>query len=196
MKVDLLDTQRLTHGFAKVDRMHLRHELFEGGMSPPLCREVLNKPAAVGVMLYDPVADACVMIEQFRPGAWLAGHNPWLLEIVAGMIEGGEAPEDVARRESVEETGVSIGALEFIGGYFPSPGSSTEFLHLYAARVDSTTAGGIHGLPQEGEDIRVVVLTLADLEERLTQGRIDNAAAMIAIQWLLLHHDNLRSRWL
>lgn len=196
MKVELLDTQRLTDGFAKVDRVQLRHELYKGGMGALLSREVLMRAPAVGVMLYDPVADACVMIEQFRPGAWLAGRNPWMLEIVAGMIEPGEAPEEVARREALEEAGVTVGALEFICEYFPSPGSSTEYLVLYAARVDSKAAGGIHGLPEEGEDIRVTVLTLAELTDRLKQGRIDNAAALIAIQWLLLHHADLQSRWL
>ncbi len=194
-KVDIISITRLTDGFAKIDRLVLRHQLHNGGISIPFQREVLRRPPAVGVILYDPVADACVMIEQFRPGPWLAGHPAWTLEIVAGMIEPGEDPATVARREALEEAGVVIEDLTYLFGYFPSGGASSEYLRLYVARVDSTHLGGIFGVVEEGEDIKVCVLPLTDLQQRLQNGQLDQAVSIIAVQWLLLNRDAMRQQW-
>lgn len=195
-QAELISSERLTDGFAKIDRLVLRHELYRGGFGLPIQREMLMRGPAVGLILYDPVADACVMIEQFRSGPWVAGREPWMLEIVAGMIEPGEPPEDVVRREAIEEAGITVGAVEFLFDYFVSPGSTTEYLALYLGRADVTTVGGVHGLAEEGEDIKVVVITVDDLRQQLEAGALGNATSIIAMQWLLLHRDDIRARWL
>src|SRR3546814_20224295 len=112
---------------------------------------------AAALLLYEPARDAVVLIGQFRPGAYAAGVNPWLVEVVAGIIEAGETPADVVQREAVEEAGCSVTALHPIGTFFITPGGSSETVALYCVRTDSSGAGGINGLAHEHVDIRVVV---------------------------------------
>ena len=190
--VEVLSHETLFQRYCRLDLYVLKHRLFAGGQSAPVYREVLERGHAVAVLPYDPVTDSVVLIEQFRPGAYAAGLNPWLVEVVAGIVEDGETPEAVARRELLEEAGVTAQELHPIHDYLSTPGLCSETVTLYWARVDASGAGGIHGLPEEGEDIRVLVVPFEELKELLAQGRINNATALIAVQWLLLHRDSLR----
>jgi len=183
-------------GFFRLDRYRLQHDLFAGGTSPVITRELLERGRAAAVLPYDPVRDSVVMIEQFRIGAIRSEHGAWLLEFVAGIIEDGEKPEDVVRREALEEAGCELGELVPVARYLPSPGGSTEELYLYCGRVDAGGAGGIHGLDEEAEDIRVHVYSFDKAMDLLERGRIDSAAPIIALQWLALHRERLRRRWL
>ena len=194
-RVDI-ETHEVCHdGFFRLERFSLRHTLFDGGMSPPLARELFERGHAVAVLPYDPVHDAVVLIEQFRIGALEREGGPWLLEIVAGVIDGDESPEAVARREAVEEADLHLGRLEKICRFYVSPGGTSESIHLYCGEVDSPGAGGIHGLAEEGEDIRVFAEPLDDALERLAAGEIDSASPVIALQWLALNRMRLRREW-
>lgn len=194
--VELLERRTAYRGFARLDVLALRHRRFAGGMGPVIKREVLIRPAGVGVIIYDPVRDLVLLVEQFRIGALTAGlDSPWQLEIVAGLVDAGESPEDVARREAVEEAGVVLGRTEFLFDFLMSPGSSNERFHLYVAEADLSAAGGVHGLPGEGEDIRVVVCTATRVLEALATGRITNAPALLALYWFRQNRDRLRSDW-
>jgi ADP-ribose pyrophosphatase len=164
-------------------------------MSPPIRREVYDRGHVSAVLLYDPDRDAVVLLEQFRIGAHLAGMPAWQTEAVAGMIDADETPEGVARREAREEAGIEVGELLPIARYLVSPGAITEAVSLFCGRVDSRGAGGIHGLPEEGEDIKVEVVPADRLAAMLAEGTIANALTIIAVQWLLLHHDEVRRRW-
>jgi ADP-ribose pyrophosphatase len=191
-----IETRETCHdGFFRLERIRLRHGLFGGGSSPPLTRELFERGHAVAVLPYDPVRDAVVLIEQFRVGALERPGGPWLTEIVAGIIDPGEAPEAVARREAGEEAGLEVAALESIGRVYLSPGGSSETVRLYCGQVDAGAAGGIHGLADEGEDIRVEVASFDDALARVADGRIDSAAPVIALQWLALNRERLRRRW-
>lgn len=193
--VEIIERQTCFQGFYKLERLRLRHRQFAGGMGPVLSRELFVRHDAVCVLPYDPQRDAVVLIEQFRVGALEKSANPWLLELVAGLIDKAEEPEEVARREAEEEAGLTLGALWPITRYFPSPGGSDEFVHLYLGRCDSEGAGGIHGLEEEGEDIRVHVLPLEDALAAVRDGRIGNAASIIALQWLALNRAEVRGLW-
>jgi ADP-ribose pyrophosphatase len=182
-------------GFYKLDKVFLRHELFNGGMSKQISRELFVRHDAVCVLPYDPARDELVLIEQFRVGAVGKVDNPWLIEMVAGLIDKDEKPEEVAHREADEEAGLQIEALWPINKYFPSPGGSDEYVHLYLGRCSSEGAGGLHGLEEEGEDIRVKVWAFEDALQAVRDGKIINAAAIIAIQWLALNRDEVRGLW-
>lgn len=127
-------------GYFKLDVYHLQHDKFDGSKSNVLRREVLERGHAVAVLPYDPVRDQVILIEQFRPGAISVHHHDpempvWLVEIVAGIIEDGETPEDVARRETLEEAGCTItGSLELISHHYVTPGCSSETVTMYTAR--------------------------------------------------------------
>ena len=193
--VELLEKSESYSGFFRINRYRLRHRLFAGGWSGAIEREVFERGHAVGVLPYDPVADSVVLIEQFRIGALVAGMSPWLIEVVAGIAEEGEAPEEVARRETLEEAGLEIQALIPMCRYLVSPGGSSESVRLYCGRVDSRRAGGIHGLAEEHEDIRVDHLPYGEAMHLLEEGLVTNSVSLIALQWLALHRDRVRAAW-
>ncbi|WP_370279674.1 NUDIX domain-containing protein [Pontibacterium sp.] len=182
-------------GFFEMHKLHLSHACFAGGRVE-ITRELFVRGEAVCVLLYDPAKESVVMIEQFRVGALDHPRSPWLLELVAGIVEQGETCEEVAHREADEEAGATLTELVPITRYLVSPGGTNEWISLYCARVDSAQMGGVHGLETEGEDIRVQVLPCKQVFEMVAEGRIDNAPSIIALQWLQLNRDDLNQRWL
>ncbi|MEH6650786.1 MAG: NUDIX domain-containing protein [Motiliproteus sp.] len=190
--VELLQRERAFDGFFKLDRLQLRHALFDGGWSEPITRELFVRDDAVCVLPYDPGADAVLLIEQFRVGALDDQRSPWLLELVAGIVEPGETPADVAHREADEEAGAKLLALEPICHYHVSPGGSNETIHLLCGLIDSRGLGGHYGLAHEGEDIRAMVVSREQAYRAVTDGTINNAATIMALQWLQLNHLRLQ----
>lgn len=193
--VKLLSQRDLYKGFFRMTEYRFKHRLFEGGWSEEVKREVFERGNAGVLLAYDPKRDEVVLIEQIRIPAYETSETPWLLEVVAGMVEQGESPEDVVRREAQEEAGVVVGRCEPIVSYLSSPGGTSERMHVYVGEVDATTAKGIHGLACENEDIRVHVVSREQAYCWVEEGVIDNAASVIALQWLQLHHIALRERW-
>lgn len=193
--VDIQQRRVVYQGFFKMHQVQLRHKKFEGGWTPVLNRELFERPPAVGVLLYDPYKDTVVLIEQFRIGALEASEGPWLLELVAGIVESGEEPEKVAHREAMEEAGIEIMDMEYICEYYSSPGGSSEKLTLFCGGVDSTDVGGVHGLAHEGEDIWVQVFSRAEAWKALQENYINNASTIIALQWLQMNWQRLQEKW-
>ena len=194
--VEIISKETVFKGYFQVDRYRLRHRTFAGGWTDEMVREVFERGHAVVVLLYDPERDQVALIEQFRPGAYAAGWHPWLIECVAGIIEEGEHPDDVARRETREEAGSDPTDMIQVGDYLVTAGGSSESCRLYCARVDASTIAGLHGLANEGEDIRVMVVETAEALAMVRDNRINNAMAVLAIQWLVLEKDTVRARWL
>jgi len=193
--VELLGRDVVYDGYFRLDRYRLRHRQFAGGLGPVLTREILERGRVAAVLPVDPVRDRVVLIEQFRPGAWAADRDPWLVECVAGVIEPGETPEALARREALEEAGCVVTDLVPIATFLTSPGATTETVRLFCGRVDSEGVGGLHGLAGEGEDIRVTAMPVEDAVALLDEGRIVNAKTIIALQWIARHYDSLKTRW-
>jgi ADP-ribose diphosphatase len=194
--VEIVEATTPFERFLRIDTIRFRHRMFSGEWSTDNTYDVLRRGAAVAVALYDPDRDAVVLIEQFRLAALLAGSFPRQLEVVAGLVDADETPEMVAFRETREETGLALsGELIPIQRYLPSCGASDESVYLFCARVDSSTAGGVHGSTDEGEDIRTVIKTIAEIEALLDSGAIENGHTLIALYWLLRHRAELRARW-
>jgi ADP-ribose pyrophosphatase len=182
-------------GFFRVARYFFRHTLFKGGRSDVICREVFERGHAGAVLPYDPQRDEVVLIRQFRAGAYVAGHHPWTWEAVAGIIEEDETAEAMVRREAVEEASLTVGDLLPIGKVMLTPGACSESCQIFLGRVDTAGAGGVFGLAAEGEDILVKVMPYADALAMLERNELDNAVAVIAMQWLALNRDRVRERW-
>ncbi|MCH7888141.1 MAG: NUDIX domain-containing protein [Proteobacteria bacterium] len=182
-------------GHFRLERHRVRFRLFAGGWSEVVEREVFERGHAAAVLLYDARLDRVVLVEQFRAPAVDAPGGPWLLETVAGIIEAGETAEAVVHREAMEEAGCAVGELVRIGEVLPSPGGCTERLTLYCGRVDAAAAGGIHGLAEDGEDIRVVTMSADEAMAAVADGRIRAANAVIPLQWLALNRERLRAAW-
>ncbi len=202
--VEIESLETVFSGFFRVDSYTLRHRLFAGGQSGPVRREVFERGHAVAVILYDPDSDVVILIEQFRVGAFAAVRSephlrtsiaPWLLEVVAGIIDEGETPDEVARREAMEEAGCEVLELEPVCRFLLSPGVTSESISLFCGRVRADGVGGIHGLDAEQEDIRVLAVPAAEVFRLLEEGRFVNATALVAMQWFRLNHETLRRRW-
>jgi ADP-ribose pyrophosphatase len=194
--VEIIQQDTPFQGFFRVDRLTLRHRLYRGGWSAPLKRELFMRRNAVAVLPYDPQRGEVLLVEQFRVGALNWRDSPWCLEMIAGIADQeGETSEQLIRREALEEAGLTLGEMQQIAHYMPSPGGSNERLQIFVARADLSGAGGVFGHPHEGEDIRSQLVAVADISMLLESGRIDNAASIIALQWMLLHKPSLDAIW-
>jgi ADP-ribose pyrophosphatase len=193
--VQVVEKETVYSGYFRIDRYRLHYPLYEGGTSGEVLREVFERGQVAALLMVDPDRDAVVLIEQFRPGPFAAGDPPWLIETVAGVIEGDESPEQMAKREAMEEANCEVTDLFPIMRFFTSPGACTESVTLFCGRVDASNAGGVHGLDEEHEDIRVMVVSVDEALSLLDEGRIVNAKTIIALQWLAANYDSLKRRW-
>jgi ADP-ribose pyrophosphatase len=195
--VEVVKRSRKYQGFFALDEYQFRHKLYQGGYSKVLTREVFERGNAVALLPYDPKTDCIVLTEQFRPGALRSQTGPWQLELIAGMFSEHESPLTVAIREAKEEANLDIKPekVKKVMNYLSSSGGMSECIHLYCASVDSTNVSGVYGLADEGEDILVHVVTRKEAEKLLEQGKIPNAATIIALQWLALNLEKLKASW-
>jgi ADP-ribose pyrophosphatase len=193
-KFEVVRKDPLYEGYFRADRWFVRHTTFGGGWSATHGLEIFDRGHAVCVLPWDPVADTVVLVEQFRAAAIPTTGDPWLLEAIAGAIEPGETPEDVARREAMEEAGLTLGELRYVTRFLPSSGSMTEELHVFVAPVSGVEAGGIHG-SDEHEDMIVHVLPFAEVMALIEQGHIVSANTLIPMLWLALHKEELKVAW-
>lgn len=189
--VDIEATEVVYNGYFKMMKYQFRHRLFAGGWSDVVVRELFERGHAVAMLPYDPSSDKVVLVEQIRVGALADNTSPWQLEIVAGIIDKDESTEDVALREAQEEAGLTVSELVPMTSYLSSSGGCSERIHLYLGLVDASEAKGVHGLPEESEDILVHVVPFEQAMQWIADGKIENAASIIALQWLALN----KSRW-
>ena len=178
----------LFRGFIQVEKVNLTHRLFHRSeYSPIIQRELIHRPEAAGVLLYNNQQQRFALIEQFRVGALNDSESAWQLEIIAGVLDGNESPETCIRRESLEESGCEINELQHLFSFYPSAGACAEFFHLYAAEVDLPSNGGIFGVPDEGEDIQLHLFDYAEITMLFKNNRLKNAPVIMALQWLSQH---------
>ncbi|HLI10863.1 MAG TPA: NUDIX domain-containing protein [Alphaproteobacteria bacterium] len=194
--VELVSRELLFQAHFRLEQYNLRHRLHAGGWSDVISRDMFERGSSAGVLPYDPERDAVVLIQQFRAGAYAAGCGPWLTEIVAGMIGDGETAEAVCHREAKEEAGLVLGELVPISTHLTTPGACSETVSLFCGRVDSSGAGGIHGLDHEHEDIRVIVVPAAEaFAMRRRNEEIHDSSTVACLLWLELNREELRRRW-
>ena len=191
----IIEHEIIFQGYFRMEKYSLQHEKFGGGWTDTFQREIFERGSAVAVIPYDPIRDKVVLIEQFRAGGIGSLDRPWMKEIVAGIVDPGEAEQQVAEREAMEESGCKILQLEKITRFYVSPGGTTEQCAVYCGRVDSSGIGGIFGLDHEFEDILVEAVDFSQAKAWLLNGTINSAASIIALQWLVLNRDRLRQEW-
>lgn len=190
--VEIITREIVYQGFFSVEKLRLRHRLFDGGWSREFTRELFVRARTVGVLLYDPAHQLIGLIEQFRVGAMGAPGGPWQMEVVAGIVEKSEMSEQVVRRELFEEAGITDVTLQPICEYLVSPGGTSERQELWCACTDLRGRGGRFGRSDENEDIMLHVIPEQEAVAALSAGRCNNAAAVICLQWLQLNRESLR----
>ena len=194
-KIEVLGQEWLSQGFMKLAKFTVEHERFDGSMIGPFTREIVMRGTAVGVLPYDPIADKILLIEQFRLAAHLAGMPAWQREVVAGIADKDETPEELARREAIEEANCKVTDLVEMTRYLLSPGMSNEVLILYCGRMDSNQTTGVHGLANEHEDIRSSLFDAKDIPALIERGSTGNGPLMLALYWMQTHRERLRKLW-
>jgi len=188
--------RRIHSGFFQVDQVRLTQRRHDNGWSRELQREVIVAREAVAVLLYDPDRDLVVLIEQLRLPASLAGFPAMQIEAVAGLMEAGESPVEMARREVFEETGAPLsGDPILITRMLTSPGSSTEIVNVFCGRIDSAAVPSFAGLASEDEDIRTLVMPPGEMLARIADGRIANGFTVLAGYWLAANRERIRQLW-
>ena len=192
---EIVKREVLYKGIFCLARYHIRQRLFNGEWSEVYQREMLERYPAAAVLPYDPKLDHVILIEQFRPGSINEWTSPWLIEVPAGLITTDETPEELARREAMEEAGCAIKRVELICDYFVSPGGTNEYLHLFCGEIDSRGITGIFGLKDEHEDIRVMNIPAEEAFILLNSGKIKTAPAMVSLLWLQTHRARLQATW-
>ena len=113
-----------------------------------------------------------------------------------GFIENGENPDDVARRETWEEAHLEVRALASAGHFLISPGGCADKMHLFAAWVDAPSVGGIFGLAEEQEDLRIFTVDWSTIAKQLEDHHFNNAITILGLQWLALNRTRLRKLWM
>ena len=190
-KVSIKKTRYILEDVFKVEEAHLRHEKFNGKMSDLVRRISLERGDSVAVIIFNLDTKKIILVSQFRYPSYKSGHG-WLIEAIAGIVDPNETPEESARREVKEETGLNISKLEKISSFYPSPGGSSERIHLFYSEVSGERAKYKEsgGLISEGEDIKAMELSLEEALSEIKSGEIMDAKTIIGIYWL----ENRQSR--
>ena len=181
--------------FFAVEEWRVGWRQFDGAMNTPVDRAVFVSCDAVTVLPYDPVRDRVLLIEQFRAGPMARGDAAvWQLEAIAGRIDAGETPEEAARREAVEEAGLTLGPLLPAASYYPSPGILTEYLYSYVGLADLPDGiAGVFGQADEAEDIRGHLIPFDRMMDLVASGEIANSPLILTALWLQRERARLRA---
>jgi ADP-ribose pyrophosphatase len=184
-KVSIEQKKYILEDVFKVEEAYLRYEKFNGEMSGTVRRISLERGDSVSILIYNTITTTIILISQFRYPSYKS-ENGWLIETIAGIVDSNESPDESARREVEEETGLEITKLEHIATFFPSPGGSSERIFLYYSEVsmDPDSYEKTGGLACEGEDIKSYEITLEDALEKIKSGEIMDAKTILGIYWL------------
>ena len=184
----ILKNTLLHDGFFKLKELTLKYKKHNGDWSQKINREIFVGASVAAVLPYDHVKKKIILNTQFRAGVLQKKINPKLTEIVAGIIDKNETPRDAAIRECKEETGCAIKKVKKIVSFFPSPGASESYYHLYLGEVKSFKGFRITGQTQEDEDILAKCYSVNEIKEMLNNNTIINGLSLIALQWFLLNY--------
>ena len=198
-RVEIRSQKALLEDSFNVNEIIVSHQRYDGRMSPDERRLVFERGDAVAALLFNVDRRSVVLVEQFKVPSLIGRRRDdptttdgWITEVMAGMINENETPEDAVIRETLEETGYRIKNPLLICKFFSSPGGTSERIFLYFAKVSESErpskGGGV-----ADEDIKVVQIGVTDLFERIARGLIDDPKLVIGACWLRVHLAELES---
>lgn len=190
-RFEVLERREVWNGFFRAEALKIRHDRFGGG-EVECARELWTQRRAIAVLPYDPVTDRVLLVEQFRTGAMAHPEGPWVIEAIAGMVEGDDDLKETARREAMEEAGLDLGDLEEVAVFLSSPGCTTERVHVFIGLTTLPEHGAVFGLEHEGEDILTHVMSFEDAMAGLTSGRILGVTALVGLHALAIRRQRYR----
>ena len=188
LKYKIINKKDLYSGFFKLKKLEFVHQKHDGSWTNKVDREIFSGAHVSTLLPYDPIRKEIVLIQQFRAGVISRYDDDYLYEIVAGIIDENESPEETAIRECVEETGCKVNKIIPIQDYFLAPGSSESYYHLFLGEVNSFEGEKIMGLESENENILVKSYKVEHVRNMLKEKEIKNGLTLIALQWFFLEH--------
>jgi ADP-ribose pyrophosphatase len=184
--IRILHQQTLSHDYAELKKITYAQRRRDGEWQRQT-REVYANAGGAAVLLYNPDKRSVLLTRQFRIGARLAGHDGYVIEAPAGMLDDTD-PNERARAELCEETGFRGRNLHRVIEFFPNPSSLTESVHCFLGEYgerDRQGDGG--GKEEEGEDIEVLEMDVDEAFRRVKEGGIVDAKTVILL--LLLKQE-------
>ena len=188
LKYKIINKKDLYSGFFKLKKYEFIHQKHDGSWTDQVEREIFSGAHVSTLLPYDPVKNEIILIKQFRAGVISRYDDDYLYEIVAGIIDKNESPEETAKRECFEETGCIVNKVTPVQGYFPAPGSSESYYNLFLGEVNSFEGERIRGLETENENILVKSYKVEEVRNMLKKGEIKNGLALVALQWFFLEY--------
>lgn len=182
-RVEVDATHRIFDDFFKIDEAFVRYERADGTMSDTQRLLSFERGDAAAVVLLNRSTQRLVFVRQFRYPAHRNGDE-WMTELVAGTVSPGEDPAATIRREVVEETGYASVDLAPIGIFYVSPGGTSERVFLFYGEVSGVPSGSGGGLEEEGENVEIVEMPLAEVGPALAAGVVGDAKTLIGLMWL------------
>ena len=187
-KYKIINKKNLYSGFFNLNKYQFIHQKHDGNWTNEVEREIFSGAHVSTLLPYDPIKKEIILIKQFRAGVISRYNDDYLYEIVAGIIDNNEKPEETAKRECLEETGCEVNKIKTIQSYFPAPGSSESYYHLFLGEVNSFKGKRIMGLKSENEDILVKAFKVDHVRKMLKNKQIINGLTLIALQWFFLEY--------
>ena len=187
-KYKIINKKNLYTGFFNLNKYQFIHQKHDGNWTNEVEREIFSGAHVSTLLPYDPIKKEIILIKQFRAGVISRYNDDYLYEIVAGIIDNNEKPEETAKRECLEETGCEVNKIKTIQSYFPAPGSSESYYHLFLGEVNSFKGKRIMGLKSENEDILVKAFKVDHVRKMLKNKQIINGLTLIALQWFFLEY--------
>ena len=187
-KYKIINKKNLYSGFFNLNKYQFIHQKHDGNWTNEVEREIFSGAHVSTLLPYDPIKKEIILIKQFRAGVISRYDDDYLYEIVAGIIDNNEKPEETAKRECLEETGCEVNKIKTIQSYFPAPGSSESYYHLFLGEVNSFKGKRIMGLKSENEDILVKAFKVDRVRKMLKNKQIINGLTLIALQWFFLEY--------
>ena len=188
LKYKIINKKNLYSGFFSLNKYEFIHEKHNGEWTSVVEREVFSGAHVSTLLPYDPIKKEIILIQQFRAGVLSRYDENYLLEIVAGIVDEGENPEQTAIRECFEETGCEVKQIHPVQSYFPAPGSSESYYHLYLGEIQACDGERIKGLEKENEDILVKSFKIDEVRQMLKEKKIMNGLTLVALQWFFLEY--------
>jgi ADP-ribose pyrophosphatase len=143
---------------------------------PETTREIVVAPNAVCIVAR-PEPDQIILVKQYRHATGRV-----LLEVPAGGLKPEENPQLAAVRELEEETGYRAGQIIGRGGFWMTPGFTTEFMHVFEATDLVRTAIN----PDEDEVIEIDTVSVAEALRMVDDGRVQDAKTVASLLKVLL----------
>ena len=187
-KYKIINKKNLYSGFFSLNKYEFIHQKHNGEWTDKIDREIFRGAHVATLLPYDPIKKEIILIQQFRAGVLSRYDEDYLYEIVAGIIDEGENPSETAVRECYEETGCEVKKIHPIQSYFPAPGSSESYYHLYLGEIQAFDGERIRGLEKENEDILVKSFKIDEVRQMLKEKKIVNGLTLVALQWFFLDH--------